>query len=64
MTMGEAGMGGMGAMNMPSPPNSIPMRGAPGPHGYIDMGGMFALLKVRESVNGYEDPGWVYESAG
>lgn len=58
MTMAESGMGGMGAMEMPSPPNSIPMRGAPGPHGYIDMGGMFTLLKVRENVNGYDDPGW------
>jgi hypothetical protein len=61
MTMGENGMGGMGAMHMPVPKNSVPMRGAPGPHGYIDMGGMFTLLKVRQQVNGYEDPGW-YQS--
>lgn len=41
-------MGGMGEMRMPVPPNSLPMRGAPGPFGYIDMGGMFTVLKVRE----------------
>jgi FtsP/CotA-like multicopper oxidase with cupredoxin domain len=45
MTMGESGMAGMGEMGMPAPPNSIPMLGAPGKHGYIDMGGMFTILK-------------------
>jgi FtsP/CotA-like multicopper oxidase with cupredoxin domain len=48
MTMGTAGMGGMGEMEMPIPPNSLPMRGAPGPFSYIDMGGMFTFLKVRD----------------
>jgi hypothetical protein len=48
MTMGTTGMGGMGEMRMPIPPNSLPMRGGPGPHGYIDMGGMFTVLEVRE----------------
>jgi hypothetical protein len=48
MSMGAQGMGGMGEMNMPIPPNSLPMRGAPGPFGYIDMGGMFTMLKVRD----------------
>jgi hypothetical protein len=27
----------------------------------IDMGGMFAILKVRENLTSYEDPGW-YEN--
>jgi manganese oxidase len=48
MSMGQRGMGGMGEMNMPVPPNSLPMRGAIGAHGYIDMGGMFTFLKVRD----------------
>jgi hypothetical protein len=61
MTMGETGMAGMGEMGMPVPPNSIPMLGAPGKHGYIDMGGMFTTLKVRDNLASYDDPGW-YEN--
>jgi hypothetical protein len=41
--------------------NAIPMLGAPGPRGYIAMGGMFTVLKVREGIAGYDDPGW-YEN--
>jgi FtsP/CotA-like multicopper oxidase with cupredoxin domain len=48
MTMGQRGMGGMGEMDMPIPENSLPMRGAKGPFSYIDMGGMFTVLKVRQ----------------
>jgi hypothetical protein len=51
MTMGTTGMGGMGEMEMPIPPNSLPMRGAPGPFSYIDMGGMFTFLKVRDKLS-------------
>src|SRR5688572_8567598 len=63
MTMGQAGMGDMGEMGMAVPANSIPMVGGQGPHDYITMGGMFTILKVRESLpNGYDqDPGW-YET--
>ena len=43
---------------MDVPKNSVPMRGAPGKHGYIDMGGMFTVLKVRDGLKDYEDPGW------
>jgi len=50
MSMGQTGMGGMGEMQMPIPPNSLPMRGAPGPFGYIDMGGMFTLIKIRDRL--------------
>jgi FtsP/CotA-like multicopper oxidase with cupredoxin domain len=57
MTMGAAGMGDMTDMSMPVPKNSIPMRGGRGPFGAIDMGGMFTLVKVRERINGYDDPG-------
>ena len=48
MTMGTKGMGGMGEMEMKIPHNSLPMRGGPGPFSYIDMGGMFTVLKVRD----------------
>jgi FtsP/CotA-like multicopper oxidase with cupredoxin domain len=61
MTMGESGMAGMGEMGMPVPRNSIPMLGATGKHGYIDMGGMFTILKVRDNLTTYDDPGW-YEN--
>jgi hypothetical protein len=58
MTMGQEGMGDMGDMGMPVPRNSIPMVGAQGPYDYITMGGMFTLLKVRDDLVSYEDPGW------
>ncbi len=61
MAMGESGMADMGEMGMPVPRNSIPMVGAPGKHDYIDMGGMFTILKVREDLTSYDDPGW-YEN--
>lgn len=61
MTMGESGMGDMGEMGMPVPRNSIPMLGAQGKHDYIDMGGMFTIVKVRENLTNYNDPGW-YEN--
>jgi FtsP/CotA-like multicopper oxidase with cupredoxin domain len=60
MTMGDKGMGGHGAhmKHMKTPPNSIPMIGADGPFGYIDMGGMFTVIKVRDDIDKYDDPGW------
>jgi FtsP/CotA-like multicopper oxidase with cupredoxin domain len=58
MSMGTGGMGGMGEMKMPVPPNSLPMRGAPGPFGYIDMGGMFTLLKVRDNPREEDRNSW------
>jgi hypothetical protein len=61
MTMGQTGMGDMGEMGMPVPPNSIPMLGGKGKHDTITMGGMFTILKVRERLDGYGDPGW-YEN--
>lgn len=62
MTMGTQGMGGMGEMNMRVPRNSLPMRGGAGPFSYIDMGGMFTVLKVRapgaplDPASWYEHP--------
>ena len=64
MSMGEHGMGNMGEMRMPVPENSIPMRGGPGPFGYIDMGGLFTILKVRERLDGGGDPGWYRQPPG
>src|SRR5688572_2132271 len=66
MTMGEIGMGEMGKHmgHMPLPRNSVPMKGGEGPFGYIDMGGMFTILKVREGEVGYEDPGWYRNPEG
>jgi hypothetical protein len=59
--MGEmAGMRGIAV-----PRNSIPMRGGEGPFGAIDMGGMFTVLKVRETHASYdEDPGWYAHPEG
>jgi FtsP/CotA-like multicopper oxidase with cupredoxin domain len=64
MTMGESGMGEMAAMGMASPRNSIPMVGGMGPFGYIDMGGMFTILKVRKGIATYDDPGWYQHPKG
>jgi manganese oxidase len=61
MTMGEDGMAGMGEMGMPVPRNSIPMVGMQGQHDYIDMGGLFTIVKIRENLTSYDDPGW-YEN--
>lgn len=64
MTMGQSGMGMMTTMRMGAPPNSIPMLGGEGPFGAIDMGGMFTILKVREGITSYDDPGWYQHPAG
>jgi hypothetical protein len=58
MTMGEQGMADMGEMGMPVPPNSIPMVGGRGKYDTITMGGMFTILKVRNRLTSFEDPGW------
>jgi FtsP/CotA-like multicopper oxidase with cupredoxin domain len=58
MTMGKDGMGDMAVPHMDVPKNSIPMAGAMGPFDPITMGGMFTLLKVREGLASYDDPGW------
>jgi len=64
MTMGRTGMGDMGDMGMAVPKNSIPMVGGKGPFGSITMGGMFTILKVREQLSSYDDPGWYDNPAG
>lgn len=57
MTMGQSGMGDIGDMQMPVPKNSIPMLMGKGQFGIVDMGGMFTVVKVRDQIHGYEDPG-------
>jgi manganese oxidase len=64
MSMGQTGMGNMAEMEMPVPANSAPMRGGPGPFSYIDMGGMFTILKVRDKLDSYADPGWYKHPEG
>jgi hypothetical protein len=56
--MGTAGMVDMGHAHGGGARNTLPMGGARGPFGSIDMGGMFTVLKVREGIGSYEDPGW------
>jgi FtsP/CotA-like multicopper oxidase with cupredoxin domain len=62
MAMGRTGMGDM--MDMGRPRNTLPMMGGAGPFGPIEMGGMFTLLKVREGITSYEDPGWYKHPPG
>ena len=64
MTMGHTGMGEMAEMGMPNPKNSTPMAGGPGPFGYIDMGGMFTVLKVRDDASKEDGKGWYSHPKG
>ncbi|MGD0679352.1 MAG: copper oxidase [Polyangiaceae bacterium] len=62
MAMGSTGMGDM--MEMGRPKNTLPMMTGTGPFGPIEMGGMFTVLKVREGITSYEDPGWYHHPEG
>jgi FtsP/CotA-like multicopper oxidase with cupredoxin domain len=62
MAMGETGMGNM--MEMGRPKNTLPMMTGEGPFGPIEMGGMFAVLKVRAGLTSYDDPGWYKHPPG
>ena len=61
--MGEHGVH-VEAGHMAVPKNSIPMVGARGPFDYITMGGMFTILKVRDQLASYDDPGWYKHPPG
>jgi FtsP/CotA-like multicopper oxidase with cupredoxin domain len=62
MPMGETGMGGM--MDMGTPKNTLPMMSGKGPYGPIEMGGMFTILKVRDALASYDDPGFYAHPKG
>ena len=66
MAMGESGMHEMSAMAdmMPGPRNTLPMMIGEGRFGPIEMGGMFTILKVREGLASYDDPGWYQNPPG
>jgi hypothetical protein len=57
---GPGGAMGDMSMHMPLPPNTLPMMTGEGPHGSIEMGGMFTLVKIRAGLapDDYRDPGW------
>ena len=44
----------------PGPVNTLAMMTGKGPHGNMEMGGMFTLVKVRDDLRSgdYRDPGW------
>jgi hypothetical protein len=66
MDVGGGGSMGDMQMNMPLPPNTLPMMTGTGPHGGIDMGGMFTVIKIRPDLErgDYRDPGWYQAPAG
>jgi FtsP/CotA-like multicopper oxidase with cupredoxin domain len=65
MVMGQTGMRDMTKMHMPLPENSIPMeKGLGGVGTLISFGGMANVLKVRDHISRYEDPGWYQQPAG
>jgi len=55
MTMGTTGMRDMTRTGMPLPANSIPMRGYKGQFGQTVMGSMANVLRVRDSVEDYDE---------
>jgi hypothetical protein len=55
MAMGEKGMGGM--HHATGPRNWVPMMTGKGQFGDIEMGGMFTVVKIREGLTSYADPG-------
>jgi FtsP/CotA-like multicopper oxidase with cupredoxin domain len=62
MAMGENGMGDM--MEMGRPKNTLPMMAGEGPFGPIQMGGMFTIVKVRDGITSYADPGFYKQPPG
>jgi hypothetical protein len=64
MPMGSTGMSEMDEMTMQLPKNTLPMMTGQGQFGPIEMGGMFTVLKVRDGITSYEDPGWYKNPPG
>ena len=44
--------------------DTVAMMAGKGPFGDIEMGGMFTVLKIREGLTSYDDPGWYAQPAG
>ncbi len=57
--MGSSGMAEHAehAGHMPGPENTLPMMTGTGPFGPIEMGGMFTLIRIRDGIESYADPG-------
>lgn len=53
----------MNGMTPKTPENIAPM-GNPGQFGVLEMGGMSTILKVRENITNYDDPGWYHNPRG
>jgi hypothetical protein len=49
---------------VPGPKNTLPMMTGTGQFGPIEMGGMFTILKVRDGITTYDDPGWYQNPPG
>lgn len=65
MGMGQHGMEEMTEMHMEGPENTLPMMTSDdGPFGSTGMGGMFTILKVRQTQREIEDGGWFKHPAG
>jgi len=64
MSMGQNGMADMAKHNMQVPENSFPMGTVQLHYGKSITGGMFTLVKVREQLSSYEDPGWYQHPEG
>jgi len=70
VAMGKDGMaehGGHVAMGMlQGPANTIPMMTGVGPFGPLEMGGMFTVVKVRDTLapGDFRDPGWYRNPRG
>lgn len=64
MAMGKDGMAEhqehTDSGHMKGPENTLPMMMGKGPHGNLEMGGMFTVVKVRDDLahGDYSDPGW------
>lgn len=70
MAMGQYGMGEhqdhTDSGHMQGPPNTLPMMMGKGPFGNVEMGGMFTLVKVRDTIKpgDFSDPGWFSHPEG
>jgi hypothetical protein len=66
MVMGESGMAEHAAhsAHMRGPRNTLPMMMGDGPYGPLEMGGMFTVVKVRDGIETYDDPGWYAQPKG